>query len=721
MNRITLVTLLMLFLSCSINVKAQTCFQNLYDFTGVNVANYQSEVESIACELIAEFPPEFQNQFKVLDVGFYLLSDAQSNNIQQVWQEAMTAASQQSPYYLLIGRALSYNTAYSEIYIDLKLPTTGVFSCVNENYFNVIKNTLSSPLVHGKEWGNHVSNSISGIRNLKAHITKISSCCADNGALEDCGCPINLNEARALLESYGYSALIGTPKVNPKSYSQINSDYEITLDYSDETIPITEVLESLATDYDVQCRVAYYDENNCADLFSFESLVYNSSSYYEDIVVLNFGDTPTVLSKVIFDSEELAKHKAIALNNKSQVLPWIVAQIIRRALLASAGVIVDFGMQMGVEKLVGGHQDWKATWDKIDIDEGGLLASALTGAFSEKKYVEFAADVLSPVVSYMLKTSPRNWSWGEIGKSFGVGLIQGMLGKFAGPFFKSFKRSVKNNNIVATSQVEDCVGELFPIIVSIPRLVPKMRGMVKAWKVIGGHPLIRKDIATLESAGKILDNAGISSVISSADLKTTVEKLAKKGVRCQTCSSGNPAYRYMDEILDDLEYGASKFGDNYSSVVTGFKQGGNFAEGAMFVSKAVKKYADEFPPKSIFEFTTKTTADNVRRVDVKVPKGFNGKDVFFEFKSVKEVPPLGFATQFVKDLDLPEVDDLNQLKWWFDKDKVSSLPKQKFIDALENASISQDILNKLIKVGPKKKEALVDLIDDQFDIIFSVK
>lgn len=72
-------------------------------------------------------------------------------------------------------------------------------------------------------------------------------------------------------------------------------------------------------------------------------------------------------------------------------------------------------------------------------------------------------------------------------------------------------------------------------------------------------------------------------------------------------------------------------------------------------------------------------------------------------------------------MNLPEVTDLNQIKWWFDGNKVSSLSKQDFIDVLENATIPQDIIDKLVKTEFKTKEALIDLIDDDFDLIFSIK
>lgn len=244
---------------------------------------------------------------------------------------------------------------------------------------------------------------------------------------------------------------------------------------------------------------------------------------------------------------------------------------------------------------------------------------------------------------------------------------------------------------------------------------------VRAWEVLIEHPIIRKDITALTSASKILDNPNIATIISKSDLQTTIQKLAQKGVRCRTCSGGNAAYRYLDEILDDLEHGAVKFGDNYTSVVTGFKQGYNFTEGAMWVAEGVKKYPNEFPSNTAFEFTERTTADGIRRVDVKT------NNVFYEFKSVKSVPPSGFAAQFVKDMDLPEVNDLNQLKWWFDGKKVNSLPKQQFLDELESGLqnldpiLRQSIINKLAPTNNQTLNGLLIKIDTDFASIFSVK
>ena len=246
-------------------------------------------------------------------------------------------------------------------------------------------------------------------------------------------------------------------------------------------------------------------------------------------------------------------------------------------------------------------------------------------------------------------------------------------------------------------------------------------GCVRAWEVLIENPNIRKDISVLTSSSKILDNPNIATIISKSDLQTTIQKLAQKGVRCRTCSGGNPAYRYLDEILDDLGYGAVKFGDSYKSVIAGFKQGDNFTEGAMWVAEGVRKYPNEFPSITAFEFTERTTADGIRRVDVKA------NNVFYEFKSVKSVPPSGFAEQFIKDMDLPDVVDLSQLKWWFDRKKINNLPKQQFLDDLYNMmpAIPNEVRERLInKFAPKNNQTLNGLmgeLNDKFNNIFNIK
>ncbi len=53
-------------------VHAQSsCYERLFDASGVDTAPYQQALEDSACALLTVFPAEFQGLFKVYDVVFY--------------------------------------------------------------------------------------------------------------------------------------------------------------------------------------------------------------------------------------------------------------------------------------------------------------------------------------------------------------------------------------------------------------------------------------------------------------------------------------------------------------------------------------------------------------------------------------------------------------------------------------------------------------------------
>jgi hypothetical protein len=61
-------------------VHAQSCYERLFDASGVDTAPYQQALEDSACALRAVFPAEFQGLFKVYDVGFYLHNTVKGSN-----------------------------------------------------------------------------------------------------------------------------------------------------------------------------------------------------------------------------------------------------------------------------------------------------------------------------------------------------------------------------------------------------------------------------------------------------------------------------------------------------------------------------------------------------------------------------------------------------------------------------------------------------------------
>lgn len=59
----------------------------------------------------------------------------------------------------------------------------------------------------------------------------------------------------------------------------------------------------------------------------------------------------------------------------------------------------------------------------------------------------------------------------------------------------------------------------------------------------------------------------------------------------------------------------------------------------------------------------------IRRIDV--VDETTDQFIFYEFKSVKNIPPVNFYEQFGKDLMLEDVTSLDQIKWIFDGRKVT--------------------------------------------------
>ena len=97
-----------------------------------------------------------------------------------------------------------------------------------------------------------------------------------------------------------------------------------------------------------------------------------------------------------------------------------------------------------------------------------------------------------------------------------------------------------------------------------------------------------------------------------------------------------------------------------------------------------------------------------------------GGCTYFEFKSVKEVPPPPFNDQFAKDLLNDDVTNLSQLKWVFDGKKFPEGYdfKGKMKKAIEKMDMPKEALKKF---GARTEDELKTAIINNFDNIFQVK
>ena len=128
------------------------------------------------------------------------------------------------------------------------------------------------------------------------------------------------------------------------------------------------------------------------------------------------------------------------------------------------------------------------------------------------------------------------------------------------------------------------------------------------------------------------------------------------------------------------------------------------------------KNSDQFKGKTIkFEEFNSTTLGG-RFVDV-TDETFSFNKIFYEFKSVKTVPPKDFAEQFMKDLS--NADNLSQIKWIFNGNKNPVDFRKNMLEAIDKLPLTENLAVKLIQ--EKNINKLRRYLKDNLEDIFLLK
>jgi len=176
------------------------------------------------------------------------------------------------------------------------------------------------------------------------------------------------------------------------------------------------------------------------------------------------------------------------------------------------------------------------------------------------------------------------------------------------------------------------------------------------------------------------------------------------------------------QIIDNLENFARKIVDNnvelkdFNKVLRQLTEGGGKSDGANWVITYITKHIGEFKGrKLVFEEFNSTTLGG-RFVDVTDETIVRSK-VFYEFKSVKTVPPKDFAEQFMKDLN--NADNLSQIKWIFNGSKNPVDFKKNMLEAIDKLPLTDNLAKKFLRTvdNPTSKDLKKYLIKN-FEVIF---
>ena len=240
-----------------------------------------------------------------------------------------------------------------------------------------------------------------------------------------------------------------------------------------------------------------------------------------------------------------------------------------------------------------------------------------------------------------------------------------------------------------------------------------------------------KETQTLENAKswKLLKDAGRTQLIKNADVLETLTRiranknLKKIGATDELLAKiqGIEGVSY-EQVLNNLDLFANNMAKNnvtlndFNKVLNQLTQEVSKRDGANWIVEYLAKNSDQFKGKTIkFEEFNSTTLGG-RFIDV-TDETFSFNKIFYEFKSVKTVPPKDFAEQFMKDLS--NADNLSQIKWIFNGSKNPVDFKKNMLEAIDKLPLTENLAVKLIQ--EKNINKLRRYLKDNLEDIFLLK
>jgi hypothetical protein len=167
------------------------CYVRMEDASGFNTDAYQPSLEDASCALRNSFPAQFQSQFKVYDVGFYLHQETYSGfGYPEAFQKVITAIEGQTSSFILIGKQTDSRAVYSQFYVYVKLPDMTGDGCLlelNSIAANLLQLTIEKEYdQNGRSPYLYANAYKKGFEVLKSFIQTAVACCQNGGDFDQC-------------------------------------------------------------------------------------------------------------------------------------------------------------------------------------------------------------------------------------------------------------------------------------------------------------------------------------------------------------------------------------------------------------------------------------------------------------------------------------------------------------------------------------------------------
>ena len=258
MNRIK-VFILIVILTFGIKIlNAQSnCFEVIQDNSGIPASQFRTDMLEIAsCRLIDSLPTIYQDSFKVFDMGFYVHNEVMGGGTPEFFTYAKTTAKQRSKYYLLFGKQSDSNGIYTKFWVDLSLPNSDIFFCIDQlsstlrneltQKFEVIANTI-----HGSNdkspFQYHIAEE-GTIDSLTNYISGLKQCCAgqQKGQVSGCtSCAFSMSQFESLLLNEGLLSSEIDEVIDETNPSMGSEEVGYKIKLGSETIDLDEAISTL--------------------------------------------------------------------------------------------------------------------------------------------------------------------------------------------------------------------------------------------------------------------------------------------------------------------------------------------------------------------------------------------------------------------------------------------------------------------------------------------
>jgi hypothetical protein len=341
---------------------SQNNYIKLSDMSGYNTDAYQTNLSSVADDLINSLPVDIKNKFKVYDFGFYIITENFEGGYRKELDKIINKITQQSPYYLIFGKETTREGLYKNMYVELNLPQEGSFSCLSDVNKKTYKTKISNIVKKSfKGYDTYHLAEIEGMKALKTIFNEIKQCCIlGNTQCNTCNSEIIKDY---LKENSFANTTITTGMVvnNTINTSNIKDYFNKKIVINGNTARISETLNSFVNQLNQHISFGLFvssDNYFCSN--TLESMEFNSKNNEFNCwihILDNQANNPqtTIWIKSIWNSQ---KKQFANSANSADVINFIIEKFIYSQLNLEGNLILnDSELQEAIDKFFNEYKE----------------------------------------------------------------------------------------------------------------------------------------------------------------------------------------------------------------------------------------------------------------------------------------------------------------------------------------------------------------------------